>query len=1147
MNDNKKPSEIKHKEFKLSSFAINNKTSVYVLVFIISILGFMAYQSMPRESFPEIVQPTIYIGVPYPGNSPLDIENLVVRPIEKELKTLKNVKKFNSTSIQDYATIVVEFNSDVEPKIALQDVKDKVDKAKSDLPQDLPSEPNIFEMDFSEFPIMNINMSGNYTYDEFKEYADYLQEEMEKLPEISEVAIRGLLEKEVEISVDLVRMESMQISFADIENAIKSENVSVSAGDILSIHGDNQNRRTLRIDGEFTNPALMENIIVKDEHQNTVFLRDLATVSFGPVEPTSFARMDGKTVVMLDVKKKSGENLIKGAEKVKEILEKAKKNKLPGDMDIVITNDQSLQTKSTVSNLENSIISGVILVVFVLLFFLGLRNALFVGIAIPLSMIMGIWILGLMGTTLNMMVLFSLILALGMLVDNGIVVVENVYRLYSEGYNKKEASRFGVGEVALPIIASTATTLAAFMPLLFWDSIMGEFMKYLPITLIITLSSSLFVGLVINPVLTANFIKVSERGHRGSVKKFARNTGIIMALGIIMLFVVKPLGSLIIALSLFSILYRFLILPAAESFQYGGMVKIERGYRRFLGWALTKWRPYALMGGTFLLLIVSIGGYFGSNPQVLFFPDNEPKYVNVFIETPLGTDINSTDRLTKELEARVNKAVEPNRNVVEAVMAQVGEGTSDPGGGEVSMGASPHKARITVSFLEYEDRIKVSDVSTAAIMEDIRAAVQDVPEAVVTVAKNRDGPPVGYPINVEVSGENFDTLTAITSRMLAYMESANIQGVDKLKTDLELGKPEITVKIDNAAARRYGVSTYDIAMTLRTSLFGKEISKYKQGEDDYKIQLRLRKEDRYNLDRLMNLRITFRNPSDGRISQVPVSSVARLEYTSSYGSVKRKDMDRMITIYSNVTEGANANAIVAKYKALLADYELPAGYTFKFTGEQEEQGESLDFMIMAMMIAVFLIFLIIVSQFNSVVSPFIIMFSVLFSTVGVFLGFWIFQMDFVILMCGIGIISLAGVVVNNAIVLIDYTNLLRQRKREELDLQEGESLSLADLIQTMIDAGATRLRPVLLTAITTVLGLVPLAIGLNIDFIGLFTVGDPNIFVGGESTAFWGPMSWTVIFGLVFATFLTLILVPAMYVSSDRFIRFLKKIFIKIW
>jgi multidrug efflux pump subunit AcrB len=1131
-------------EFGLSSFSIENKTSVYVLIFIIVILGLMSYNNMPRESFPEIVQPTIYVNTAYPGNSPSDMENLVTRPIEKEIKTLKNVKKFTSTSIQDFSIIVVEFESDKDTKQALQEVKDKVDKAKKDLPNDLPVPPNVFEMDFSEFPVMNINLSGKFSYNEFKEYAEYLRDEIEKIPEISEVAIRGLLTKEVEISVDLPAMEAVKASFDDIEMAIRNENLSMSAGDILSISGTGLDRRSIRITGEFKNPIEMENIIVKNENQMPVYLRDIAKVSFGPVEPISFARMDGNAVVMLDVKKKSGENLINGAKKIREVLENAKKTKLPSNLSIIVTNDQSIDTEMMVSNLENNIISGVILVVLVLLFFLGIRNAIFVGVAIPLSMILGIFVLNFMGTTLNMMVLFSLILALGMLVDNGIVVVENIYRLRSEGHNKINASKFGVGEVAKPIISSTATTLAAFLPLLFWDSIIGEFMKYLPITLIITLSASLFVGLVVNPVLTANFIKISKRGERSDIKKFWRNTAILFGLGVLLFFAgggMRILGNLLMVFALLSILFRFLLLPVSESFQYRLIPRIENRYKKFVHWALTRWRPYAIFVGTFFLLIFSTSFYFGSNPKTTFFPENDPKYVNVYIEMPLGKDIRQTDSITKVFEKRITEALEPNKAAVEAIIAQVGEGTSDPNSGP-SLGASPHKARITVSFIKYEDRIKVTNVSTTQMMEDIRNAVQGFPEANVSVEKNSEGPPVGPPINIEIIGENYDTLIALSNRVKDYLTKANVPGVDRLKTDLELGKPETIVKINNEAARLYGISTYYIATALRTGLFGKEISKFKEGEDDYPIQLRLKNQYRYNIESLMNMRVTFRNQSNGQIVQIPISSVATIEQSSSYGSVKRKDMDRVISIFSNVQPGANANEIISEYKQLMTDFKMPDTYIYKFTGEQEEQNDSVAFMVQALLIAVFLIFLIIVTQFNSIISPFIIMFSVLFSTIGVFIGFGIFKMDFVFLMCGIGIISLAGVVVNNAIVLLDYTNLLRSRRREELGLEENEYLTLPDLIDTITEAGKTRLRPVLLTAITTVLGLIPLAIGLNINFITLLSNGDPQIFIGGDSVAFWGPMSWTVIFGLIFATFLTLVVVPVMYYLSDRLVILMKRI-----
>lgn len=1133
----------KFKEFKLSSFSIENKTSVYVLTFIILLVGLIAYNTMPKESFPEIKQPTIYIGGAYPGNSPVDMENLVTRPIEKELKTLKGVKKFTSTSIQDYSTIIVEFELDVEVSKALQDVKDAVDKAKVDLPADLPADPNVFELDFSEFPVMNINLSGNFPYDVLKDHAEYLEEEIEKFPEVSEVDIRGLLDKEIEITIDRYRMEASKISFGDIEGAIRNENVSMSGGDILSISGDRQDRRSLRISGEFKDYSEIENIIVKDENQEIVYLRDIATVSFGPVEPNSFARLDKKPVVFLDVKKKSGENLINASESIKAFIKKAEKERLPKEMKVVITNDQSKNTIDMVGNLENSIISGVILVVLVLLFFMGGRNSMFVGIAIPLSMLMGIAIVNAFGTTMNMMVLFSLILALGMLVDNGIVVVENIYRLYTNGMSRKDASKYGVGEVAVPIITSTLTTLAAFFPLLFWKSMVGEFMKYLPITLIITLSSSLFVALVINPVLTSNFMQIEDKSQRSSAKRFWRISLGLLSIGLLLIFAMdnKTLGNLMVIVGIIRIAFRYWLQPASIRFQESFLPKMEKFYGRTVGWVIRGKRPVFVFLGMLALMVVSMMIYFGSGPKVLFFPENDPQYVNVFIEMPLGTDIERTNAFTKVVEDSIWNKLRFNDNIVEAMVASVGEGTADPSEGP-SQGSSPHKSRITVSFVETAKREFISDTSTRRMMELISEAVADMPEANIVVQKNSEGPPVGKPISVEISGPELDSLILLTENIKNTMVDANFPGVDKLKTDLETGKPELVINIDRDASRRYGVSTMQIASTLRTALFGKEVSKFKQGEDDYKIFIRLKKEERYDISSLMNQKITFRNPT-GKLAQVPISSVASVEFGSTYGSVKRKDADKVITIFSEVKTGYNANEIVGKFKELLHDYPIPEGYTMKFTGEQEEQDASSAFLGQAFGIAFMLIFLIIVAQFNSVMQPVIIMFSVLLSTAGVFLGLAIFEMEFVILMMGIGIISLAGVVVNNAIVLIDYTNLLRARKRAEMGIPEGGRLPEEEIRASIIEAGKTRLRPVLLTAITTVLGLIPLAIGMNINFFTLLSRYDAQYYVGGDSAAFWGPMSWTVIFGLTFATFLTLVVVPAMYYLTDKFELFVGRLF----
>lgn len=1136
------------KEFKLTSWAVNNKISVYVMIGIILIIGAMSYVTMPKESFPEVKQPIIYVNTAYPGNSPIDMENLVTRPIEKEINTITGLKKLNSTSIQDFSVIIAEFELSVEGEKALQEVKDAIDRAKMDLPNDLPADPSVMEMDFSEFPVMNVNVSGPYSQNELKEYAEFLEDKIENLSEVSSVDISGLTEEEVEVAIDRVKMEALELSLNDIEQAIAGENITMSGGDIKSIEGSDITRRNIRIDGEFKNYRDIENVIVKNEFQNIVYLRDIGEVTFGPKEATSYARLNGNTVLTLDIKKKSGGNLINAAEKIQEIVKSAQEDNFPRDLEVVITNDQSKMTKNMVSNLENSIIMGVLLVVGVLVFFLGIRNSLFVGIAIPLSMVMGIAILNFSGTTLNMMVLFSLILALGMLVDNGIVIVENIYRQYSErGKSKDQSSKEGAGEVATAIIASTATTVAAFIPLLFWESLMGEFFKYLPITLIIVLSSSLFVALVVNPVLTSDWIKIGNN-KKSKVGKFWVRNAILLLIGVL-LYLAKAniLGGLFIAAVLISIVNRYYLTPVGNWFMQKIMPRIEDRYARFLKYALSGYRPLAFLGGMVLFFFGTMM-FFGANtPPIVFFPESQPNYVNVFIETPLGTDIERTNEITKKLEKRVIEAVEENDIIVEAVLAQVGEKTADPNEGPQS-GSSPNKARITVSFLEFEKRVFLTDTSTSKIMQDIKNACLNFPEAKLTFAKDNMGPPVGKPINVEVKGEDYLTLIEEVEKIKKKMEAANIPGVDQLKTDLELGKPMLEISINPESSRRFGLSTMQIAGTIRTALLGKEISKYKEGEDDYEIQLRFKDEYRYNLGNLLNTRITFRNMATGKISQVPISAVADVRYNSTYGSVKRKDLDRVISIFSEVDEGANANAIVAKYKTLLENHKMKDGYEFKFTGEQEEQGESLDFLLGAMLLAVFLIFLIIVTQFNSIAGPFIILLSVFFSTIGVFLGFAITQTTFSLMMTGIGIISLAGIVVNNAIVLVDYTNLLRQRKRAEKGLDERTGkLEPDEIVQTIVESGRTRLRPVLLTAITTVLGLFPLAIGFNINFKRLLTEGAPEIYWGGQNAEFWGPMAWAVIYGLIFATFLTLVIVPVMYYISDKGTLRLKRLYTRLF
>jgi len=1127
--DSKQP-----KEFGLSTASIKNRTTVAVLIVIILISGISSYITVPKESFPEVVVPEVFVGTPYPGNSPGDIEKLITRPIEKELKGITGIDKIISTSQQGYSSIDIKFDFSVTPEVALRKVKDKVDIAMSDpsFPDDLPSDPNIFDLNFTELvPVMQVNLSGDYPIDQLEDYADILQERIEDVEQINEAEIRGVNAKEMEVEVDHLRAEAMLVSFNDIAQAIGQENLSISGGDILM----DGRRRTVQVVGDFRDAQDLETIIVKAEGGQPVYLRDVANVRFVDQEPTSFAREWGNPVVSLDVRKRAGENLIIASNEINRIIEEAKAEFLPSDLNVSITSDQSDQTRTQVDELQNSIILGVLLVVGVLLFFLGLRNALFVGVAIPLSMFLSFAILNALGITFNVMVLFALVLALGMLVDNGIVVVENIYRLMDEGMSPFDAARYGVGEVAWPIIASTATTLAAFLPLAIWPGIIGEFMKYLPMTLIIVLSSSLFIALVINPMLTSLYMRVEEAEM--NVRRLFITTGILFVVGLLLLGAGwNTLGNLFVLGGVIGLLNRYLLTPATAWFQNKLLPALENSYERLLRFSLRGAKPWLFFYGMIGLLFASLVLLGMFPPKVEFFPQNEPQYVNVYIDMPIGTDIEETNRVTQEVEGMVMRAInrpeflqegengEAEQFLVNSVIAQVGEGTSDPAEGP-QLGATPNKGRITVSFLKFQDR---QGLRTNDVLNAIRDEVKGYPDALIRATKNSDGPPQGLPINLEITSADYETALAYADGMKRFIESTGIQGVEGLKLDVEKSKPEMPITIDRDKARRYGLSTQQIGYGIRSALFGREVSRYKDGEDDYPINLRFSDAYRNNADALMNQKIIFRSASDGQIKEVPISAVATAGRSTTYNAIKRKDLDRTVTLSSNVLGGYNANEVVAAIKDAMSNYPAQDGVQWEFTGQQEEQAKEMAFLSKALVIALFLIFLIIVAQFNSISTPFIIGFSVLFSLTGVFLGLVVFRQDFVIIMTMIGIISLAGVVVNNAIVLIDYTNLLFDRKKRELGLGEDDPLPFIEIVPLIIQGGRTRLRPVLLTAITTVLGLLPLAIGINVDFVSLLAEYDPKIYIGGDNNIFWKPMSWAIIYGLTFATFLTLVIVPIM-------------------
>ncbi|MBK8340593.1 MAG: efflux RND transporter permease subunit [Flavobacteriales bacterium] len=1139
------------KQFAITSWAVKNRTTVIVISVLIAVFGMYSYSAMPKESFPEVVTPEIYVAVPYNSSSVVDIEKLITKPLEKEINTITGVDEINSTSVPNFSTIQVKFNYNVTPTEALRKVKDAVDKAQGDVnfPKDLPAEPNIFEMNFSEMiPVMNINLSGDYSIDQLHHYAKILEDRIEALPEINKVDIRGVPEKEVQVIVDVHKLEAVELNFGDVAMALQMENLTMSGGEVLT---DGQ-RRAVRVVGEFADMDMIRDIVVKNEFQKEVRLRDIATVEFDYKEADSYAREYGKPVVMVDVIKRAGENLIIASDKINAILAETRGTVIPRDVTITITGDQSEDTRVQVDELFNHIIFGVILVVGTLLFFLGLRNALFVGLAIPMSMFIRFIALNAFGVTLNIMVLFSLILALGRLVDDGIVIVENIYRHMSNGEPAMAATRKAVGEVTLPIVAATTATVMVFVPLLFWPGLMGQFMKWMPITFMVALSSSLFVALVVNPALSTQFMKVERENP--NARKVYRLAGILAVIGTLIAVLgysagsgfITSIGTLTVLAGILGILNLKVAVPGTRWFQDKFLPRLEARYERFLRYALAKHHPRTFFFGTIGLLFLAFILLAVIPPKVEFFPINEPKYVNVFVEAPIGTDIEKTDMITRRLESQVERIVNvppytelketrlPDGTVrqdtvnwlINSMITQVGNGTSDPAQG-VSLATTPNKGRIQLNFVKYADRrgLKTNDV-----LLKLQKELTGYPGVIVSVDKDAAGPPTGKPINIEITGDEIEPLLAEADRLKSFMESKNVPGVEALRVDIDRAKPEMPIIIDRAKARRLNLSTYAVADAIRSALFGKEVSTYRvEGDDDdYKIMVRLQDDQRYDVGTIMDMKITFRDMLNGQIRQVPISAVATDELSSTFSAIKRTDLKRVVTVSSNVIAGYNANEVIAEMKDGLTGYERDERFGMVFTGQQEDQAKEMAFLGKAFLIAMFIVFLIIVWQFNSISWPLVILSTVVFSTIGVFLGLIIFRQDFIILMSMLGIISLIGVVVNNAIVLMDFAKLLFERKREKLGLDETAELPVADTREALIVAGKTRLRPVLLTAVTAVLGLLPLAVGFNLNFGTLFSHLDPHIHIGGDNVIFWGPLSWAVIYGLIFATFLTLILVPVM-------------------
>ncbi|AOW08995.1 efflux RND transporter permease subunit [Flavobacterium gilvum] len=1134
-----------NKEFGISSWAVDNRVTVYILTLLIVITGVIAYVTMPREDFPEIIENKVYISSVFPGNSAEDVEKLIIKPLEKEIKNISGVEKITSSSFQDYGMIIVEFEDKVTILDAKTKIKDKVDIVKAD--PDWPNldngskvEPSVFELNISEeVPILNINLQGNYTTQQLKKYGELLQDDIEEIPEVKKVDILGVDDKEVEIAVDIFKMTAAQVSFDDIQNAVKYENMTLSGGNLIS----QGSRNNIRIVGEIKDPKELENIIVK-HNGGTVYLKDIAVVSFKEKEKTTYAREKGTEVVMLNVKKRSNQNMISAIEQVKEKIKEAQASYLPSNLKIELTNDQSSRVEHQVNELSNHIIFGIVLVMIVLMFTMGLRNSLFVGAAIPLSMLMAFSILSAFGLTLNTMVLFGLVMGLGMLVDDGIVVVDNVFANMKKGMPRLEASKIGIGEIAWPVIASTATTLMAFLPFALWPGTMGKFMKYFPMTLTVTLSASLFVAMVVNAAMTGGSMEIEDKNVS---KKSAKLYSIIFTIiAVIFVFIgniydsklARAIGHLAIISFGLMWLYKIKLYQWTQDFQHSFFPRMEEKYKSFLRKILTERKAWFALAGIIGMLILSfmLVGIFPR--KVLFFPDNIPNQVIAYIEYPQGTDIEKTNKATLFVEKQVidilNKYVDPKTKknfLAESIVSQVGVGAGNPNVDAGSASETPFKGKVTVNFSEFKFR---KGINTADILEEIRGKVKGIAGATVTVEKDYNGPPAGYPISIQLTGNDYDEMLKEADKMITFINSKNIPGIEKLSIDVNKESPELEVKVDRVSAGSLGVSTGQLGFNLRRSVYGQEISTYKEGDDDYNITMRMQDDQRKNENILFNQSLTFRNQTNGQMMQVPISAVSETEKTNTYNQIKRKNQKRIMTVYSNVLTGYNGDEITKQIAADLKGYQLPKTITYSFSGVQEEQGKNQSFLFYALFLAMSGITIIIVLQFNSVSKTMVILFTVLLSFSGVFYGYVIAGMDFIVLMTMMGIISLAGIVVKNGIVLMDFFVLLLDKKVADKHLQSHDDLSLDEIKEVIIESGKSRLRPVLLTALTAVLGLIPLAIGLNFDFFSLITDLNPHIFMGGDNVVFWGPLAWTIIFGLTYATVLTLIMVPVMFYLVKR-------------
>lgn len=1105
----------KIKEFKPSSWAIDNKLTVYLITIFITIVGIWTYNRLPKENFPDITVPTIYINTVNGGNSPTNIENTITKPIEKRLKAISGIKKFTSTSLQDVSVIIVEFRTEVDVATAKQKVKDAVDEARTDMPQTLTREPMIKEIAFSEIPIMYLNVAGNYDLRTLKKYAEDLQDRVEGLKEINEAKIVGALDREIQVNLDMYKMQAAGLTFRDVSGAIANENLSITGGNVPL----NGMKPTLSIKGEFKDPAEIGNIVVTSQTGARMFVKDIADVVDGFKEQESYSSSKGKNVITLNVIKRSGENLIDAADNIKKVIDEMKEKEFPEGLEVTVSGDQSARTKTTLQDLINTIIIGFILVTVVLMFFMGVTNALFVALSVPLSMFIAFMVMPSIGFSFNMIVLFAFLLALGIVVDDAIVVIENTHRLFANGKRDiKTAAKMAAGEVFLPVLSGTITTLAPFIPLAFWTGIIGKFMYFLPITLIISLLASLLVAYIINPVFAVDFMKPHEEEAKehGKITRKGRLQLILYGVIAFLSYVTGNIGvgNFVVFLGLFLVLHRMWLYKVIEAWQNVIWPKFIENYVRVLKWCLH--RPWKVLLSVIVLLVFSFVFFAIRKPKVGFFPQGDPNNVYIYVRLPEGTDPAITNALMRKVEAKVATVIDANDPVIESMITNVTIGVTDPRDGDQN--SYPNKGKIAINFVEFEKR---EGKSTSDYLQKLQTLKWDLPGADITVNKEQNGPPQAKPITIEITGDVFEDLVKNADEVRKFINKADIAGIEKLKSDFVSNKPEIVFDIDRERAQREGLSTGQVAMEIRSAVYGSEATKFRAPDDEYPVQLRYQIDQRNDIEAIRNLKITFRDMNmGGQVRSVPISAVSNIRYDYTYAGIKRKNNTRIITLSSDVKEGYNANEVAAKVQSAIKRYKPVGTSQVNFGGQAADQQETMSFLGNAMLIAIGLMLLVLVGLFNSLGKPLIILSEILFSIIGVLLGVSIFKMEMSIVMTGVGIIALGGIVVRNGILLVEFAEFAR-----------AGGMGLYD---AAIEAGRTRMTPVMLTAIAAILGLIPLAVGLNINFETLFTKLNPHIFFGGDNVVFWGPLSWTMIFGLIFATALTLLLVPSMYLLAER-------------